>query len=414
MARQFAVARYTEDGELDGSFHSDGKVLTDFFSTDHEGANAVVVDSQDRIVVAGGAETGGRSQFALARYRVNGNRDTSFHRDGKVLTNFETDSEHAESVAIDTEDRIVVAGTADTGQPGATRFAVARYTEEGHLDGSFHPEGQVLTDFITGTGERGNAVGTDWRDNVYVAGSTRIDGRAQFALVRYGENGWHDPWFDWDGKVLTDLLSSSDEHGTALLVGWNGAIIVGGTANLDEAGRQFAVASYEYSGSLRTSFGDDGTAITDFSSAVTEELADMALIDHGEFSFDEGFVAAGTAQMPDGSRRIAVARFNFGGALDESFDRDGKVLTPLPSVNQLTVTGTAVDRCGRTVVVGSAGAQGSQRFFVVRYNPDGSLDGTFADDGVAITDFFSSPNERATDVAIDSRSRPVVVGVADV
>jgi uncharacterized delta-60 repeat protein len=421
MGKQFAIARYTEDGDLDGSFGGTGRVLTDFLSTEAELANAVVVDGEDRVVAAGRATDGGQSRFALARYTPAGELDDSFHGDGKVLTDLDTSSEGANAVTIDSQDRLVVAGTGvESGTD--TRIAVARYTDDGHLDPSFNWHGSVLTDFFWRSGERGNAVVTDWQDRVYVVGEARDDGRSEIALVRYTEGGWHDGWFDWDGKVLTDIIPSTDESGVSVLAynpsidpfygGMNpGGLFVGATANVGGAGRQFALVGYYDDGALRRRFGDEGTALVNFGSSADETLADL-----GWYARDGvgGVVAAGSARMRDGSRRIAVARVRYDGTLDETFDRDGKVLTRLPFADDLTVTGVAVDRCGRTVVTGSAEVGSSRHFFVVRYNPDGSRDRTCGDDGTVVTDFPSASNERATDVAIDSLGRVVVVGSADV
>src|SRR5262245_16153331 len=60
-------------GALDLSFGTNGTVLTDLFnngSTDL--ANAVALQPDGKIVVAGGSNSGGSFDFALARYNANG------------------------------------------------------------------------------------------------------------------------------------------------------------------------------------------------------------------------------------------------------------------------------------------------------------------------------------------------------
>lgn len=82
--RVFALARCTEGGSLDPSFGRGGKLLTDF----HAGARAVavVVGAKGKIAAAGTVRA---EDFALARYTSSGRLDGSFGRGGKVVTDFE-------------------------------------------------------------------------------------------------------------------------------------------------------------------------------------------------------------------------------------------------------------------------------------------------------------------------------------
>src|SRR5829696_4541810 len=61
---------YADPGDLDTSFSTDGKQTTDFFAG-IDGARAVVMQSDGKIVVGGFATTiDGEVDFALARYNV--------------------------------------------------------------------------------------------------------------------------------------------------------------------------------------------------------------------------------------------------------------------------------------------------------------------------------------------------------
>jgi hypothetical protein len=56
-------------GDLDPSFGTGGKVTTDFTgSTPFESVNALALQADGNLVAAGVVETGGLSDFALARY----------------------------------------------------------------------------------------------------------------------------------------------------------------------------------------------------------------------------------------------------------------------------------------------------------------------------------------------------------
>lgn len=79
----FALARLTSGGALDGSFDGDGRVETDFFTGvgSSEVATSLAIQADGRIVAGG---TGGPStqnpQFILARFNTNGSPDTASTR----------------------------------------------------------------------------------------------------------------------------------------------------------------------------------------------------------------------------------------------------------------------------------------------------------------------------------------------
>ena len=222
-SQQFALARYREDGALDLSFDADGKVLTDFRSSSREYAFGVAIDTRGRAVAAGWAQVGGLPQFALARYLDDGSLDPSFDGDGKVLTDFRSsDGEVAYAIAVDRQGRVVVAGAA------AGQIALARYTEDGSLDPSFDGDGKVLTNFASTAREDGSAIAIDARNRVVVAGSAGDNMRRRIALARYAEDGSLDPSFDGDGKVLVPAIEAQGEVASAVSITDDGDIVVGG------------------------------------------------------------------------------------------------------------------------------------------------------------------------------------------
>jgi uncharacterized delta-60 repeat protein len=139
--KDFALARYMADGSLDPGFGNDGRVTTDFGST--EMAYGAAEDPSGKIVVVGMAGNGTR--FALARYNADGALDPSFDGDGRVSTSFGSSS-YARSVTIDGNGGMLVAG--DTYQSGTGfDFTLARYNPNGSLDTTFGINGVVTSDY---------------------------------------------------------------------------------------------------------------------------------------------------------------------------------------------------------------------------------------------------------------------------
>src|SRR5262249_19564603 len=124
---RFVLARYESDGTLDNTFDSDGKVTTDF-GGDGAAAYAVAIQSDGKIVAAGYMNQGTDYNFALARYTNDGALDNTFGLGGKVTTDFGNGYESGNSVVIQSDGKIVVAGS-DGGD-----INIARYNSDGSLD----------------------------------------------------------------------------------------------------------------------------------------------------------------------------------------------------------------------------------------------------------------------------------------
>jgi len=102
------------DGDLDPTFGSAGKVMTDLAnSTDI--ANAVALQADRKIVVVGTTYKNNDytdEDFAVVRYHADGTLDTTFGVNGKVTTDFPGLAAVASSVVIQPDGKILVAGGA--------------------------------------------------------------------------------------------------------------------------------------------------------------------------------------------------------------------------------------------------------------------------------------------------------------
>lgn len=292
----FALARYNIDGGLDATFGSGGKVTTDFFSNDDE-AIAIAVLSDGRIVVVGlASDTSGVSDFAIARYNVNGSLDTSFGANGTVTTDFSGSHDVAMSLAIQSDGKVVTAGSSVNAFE--YDFALIRYNIDGSLDPAFGIGGKVITDF-SGTNDEALGVAIQ-ADNkiVAVGGSPSPTTENDFVLARYNTDGSLDSTFGVGGQVGTDFLGGYD-RATAVAIQTDQRIVVTGTAS-QNASSSFGVARYESNGTLDTNFGNGGRVTTDFS---TPAAANCLVIQS-----DNKIVAAGSAGGNFALARYKVAK----------------------------------------------------------------------------------------------------------
>ena len=169
------------DGALDPTFDADGIVTTDLTNSDV--AYSVVIQPDGKIVVAG-YTISGNQDFALARYNTNGSLDTTFDTDGKLTTDLGGNNEDvATSTALQPDGKIVVAGyTNPTG--GNYDFALARYHSNGTLDTTFDSDGKLITD-LGGPDDEAQSMALQPDGKIVVAGFSNASGIYDFAMVRY-------------------------------------------------------------------------------------------------------------------------------------------------------------------------------------------------------------------------------------
>ncbi len=151
---QFALARYTTTGILDTTFDADGIVLTPIGI--ESSINALAIQSTGEIIAAGFSD----EDFALARYTTAGILDGTFGTGGVVTTDINSTSQ-INSIVIQTTGEIVAAGSFTGGT--TTGFSLARYTTAGSLDGTFGTGGVITNATNSPSQARSLAIQTDGR-----------------------------------------------------------------------------------------------------------------------------------------------------------------------------------------------------------------------------------------------------------
>ncbi|HEY6068345.1 MAG TPA: hypothetical protein VIU81_06580 [Gaiellaceae bacterium] len=242
---------------------------------------------------------------------------------------------------------------------------------------------------------------------------------ALFVTAAAAAPGKLDPGFGNGGVAVTATAPGAGEDGqNGLAIQRNGGVVVGGSSDMGAAagGHQWRILRYTRKGDLDVSFGAGGTVLTSMSSAggFDEHIWNIALDGDGRI------VAAGDAVTATGGFDVALARFNADGTLDTSFGTAGKVTTAVgPGTRRDRAHDVAVLDDGKIVVAGFADmglGAGGRNFMLARYNPDGSLDGTFGSGGIAITRVAPGDNNdivTTNGLTIDPAGRIVVTGQAN-
>jgi uncharacterized delta-60 repeat protein len=386
-----AALSFAAPGDLDPGFGSGGKVTTPF-GTSTDNANAVIIQTDGKIIAIGSSFNGSNFDFALARYNPDGSLDTSFGTGGKVTTPIGAGSDTATAAALQPDGKIVVAG-ASLGTN--SDFALVRYNPDGTLDTSFGTGGKVVTPF--GSGNDGVSALFIQPDGKIVAAGSSDSGNSDFALIRYNINGSLDTSFGTAGKVQTDFGSSTFDAANAAVLQSNGKIVVVGYSLPTGIDRDFALARYNADGTLDTSFGTNGKVITAFGSDA-DNLYAVAVQADGKI------VAAGDSfDTSISNYTFALIRYNASGTLDTSFGVNGKVATDFSS-NDDDAFAIAIQSNGKIVAAGRGFNGTNYDFALARYNPNGSIDSSFGSGGKLLTPFGSGNDEdRAVTLQTDGK-----------
>ena len=405
----FCVARLNADGTLDTAFDGpsgsgNGKFLLPIGAgTDR--ANAVALQPDGKIVLAGYCHNGSNDDFCVARLNTDGTLDTSFDGpsgsgNGKFLLPISTSSDVAEAVAIQPDGKIVLAG--NCGNSAIPDFCVARLNPDGTLDTSFDgPSGASDGKFtfpIGTSSDRASAVALQPDGKIVVAGACFNGSNGDFCLARYLPSGALDTTFNTTGNVIA-AIGSDQDAAYALALQPDGKIVVAG-ACWNGNSNDFCLARYLPSGALDTSFNTTGTAITHIVSGNSVATA-VALQPDGKI------VAAG--HCSNGSNHdFCLARYLASGALDTSFNTTGKVITAIGLIDD-DATALALQPDGKIVAAGSCWNGSSNDFCLARYLPSGALDPSFNGSGKVIT-AIGSDHDAAFALALQPDGKIVAAG----
>lgn len=181
-------------------------------------------------------------------------------------------------------------------------------------------------------------------------------------------------------------------------------------------------------GELDTSFGVGGKVTVAFPAENAGSAGPQYTL---PFDFTPGHLEMAAA--PGGKVVVAgatkVVRYLANGKPDPTFGTGGVISVPRPPGALFVLAGVAVDSQGRVVLAGLSRPLPSNstpdpvlsKATVMRFNADGSLDQSFGNGGMVVSDFgFGAPaapggpyigaSVGLRDVAIDSGDRPVVTG----
>jgi uncharacterized delta-60 repeat protein len=340
-----ALCRFNPDGTLDPGFGSGGKVTATIGPGSSE-ADAMIIQPDGKIVIAGNAEDGNNYSSMVARFLANGALDNSFGTGGSVITLSGTNGSSANALALQPDGKILVGAQVSV---NANDMAIIRYNPDGSLDTNWNGTGKVFT-AIGSQRDQLSAVAVQTDGKVIGAGYSSFAGSDKFMMFRCNTNGTLDSTFGSFGRVVTQVGSAGVDLAYAMAFQPDRKIILAG---LSFAGTfptyegYVAVVRYNPDGTLDAGFGSNGktTIAIGFASDYAQAVAVQS----------DGKIVTGCRSQNGPLYKFAVARFSSNGTLDSGYGLGGVNHFDFGSGADENANGMAMDSLGRITMVGGAG-----------------------------------------------------------
>ena len=361
---------YAQVGGLDPTFNDSGRVVTDF-NGNSDVATDVAIQSDNKILVAGHTQYFSGSidaDFSVARYNSDGSLDQSFGTGGLVNNHFNTAGLYGQKFAVQDDGKFVIAGAVSTSL--GEDMAVARFNSDFSPDTTFGTAGLVTIHTTNVCGLSDVVIQTDGK--ILAAG---WDDNDDFIVLRLNQDGSLDTDFGNSGFARTGINNHIDVVNSILLQK-DSKIIVAGNDHPSLTQSNFMTVRYNPDGSLDTGFGSNGIVIYDVSG--NEEYANAALLQS-----DGKIVVGGFTRTGFNPGHILLVRYNTDGTLDAGFGNSGVVIAGAPSteVNSLIIQpDNKIVAAGANIAV-----QFQEEFLLARFNSNGTIDTEFGTNGYITT-----------------------------
>jgi uncharacterized delta-60 repeat protein len=379
-------------GSADTSFGSGGVVGFSLANSAADGDRDLVIQPDGKIVIVSQVRltnTFNGGVITLARCNRDGTPDTSFGNGGVVTTDISTRLDYANSVALQSDGKIVIAGVfwRNVGGKGFIQdIHIVRYNANGSLDSGFDGDGIVTA---TDIGENSwiTDIGVQPDGKILISGS---NGNS-FLLMRYNADGARDMTFDGDG-IAQDTAVGGVRAGS-MIQQPDGKIVLSGATHTNAV-----LARYLPNGALDTIFGAGG--VVNPALGISMNFPSSALQADGKIVL----IGDGRITNPNAVEMVML-RFNSNGTFDSTFDGDGIVTFNIAGAISENGLDVAIQHDGKIVVLAAIVANPTL-YPILRYLPDGSLDTGFDGDGIA----YPAPAPRASAIKLQPDGKLVTAG----
>ncbi|MEO6719634.1 MAG: T9SS type A sorting domain-containing protein [Ferruginibacter sp.] len=370
----FAIARYNEDGSPDLTFNFTGRTSADFGYIDR--ANAITMDPGGKIYVGGNSlDISFNRHFRVARFNADGQMDLTYNGGSGSVSTVGNSDDVLTNIILQIDGTIIASGHTNL-NTASYDIEIIHINEDGKIDKNFANNGLLLAGSDTQSDESSFLI-IDANGKMLTGGSsTEFVQPAifRFSCFRFNADGTPDLGFGNKG-VLQDFLPNGYYAYNALFVQADGKLLAASESN-DQNGSAIYLSRFDATGKPDNTYGQNGIKALGYESGTSFFQPDGKLLR--------------TSYSPTNNGDIVLLRYNVDGSPDAGFGSGGRVITDLGGLES---TGPVAFQADGKIIMGgfSRDAKGTD-WLIVRYNSDGSIDGSFGTSGFVRKDNMIEEN----------------------
>ncbi len=364
------IVKYLENGLIDPDFGKKGIVFTDFQLSSFESLICKVAITNEGSIVFTASSTPERGELesSIARYSADGNIDNSFGNTG--MKKYKSVAIH--SLELMGNNNILISGAKSFETSSLKSFFVSQLDQTGQEVAEFGSDGTASFDF--------NAFNTTCSyqkiqedGKILLIGNTS-ENQNIVPMLRLHPNGNLDTTFSGDGKLLADMGYNLNKN-TCINNTEDDKYLLLSIMEYDD----LLFARINQDGSLDSEFGQEGIAINLCCPDNPVSVRSVFI------QKNENFLLLGRDK-----KSIILAGILPNGELNSAFGENGIALNSYDDLNK--VSGLSVIKNGGKIIVTGEMSKDNTTlvqdtdFFIMRFNEDGSINNSFGDKGVVISD----------------------------
>ncbi|QAA82406.1 T9SS type A sorting domain-containing protein [Aequorivita sp. H23M31] len=189
---QIAAARLNADGTIDNSFGTDGTLIFNVGDW-NDFSDALALQADGKILIGGHkwiANVHQRHDLIVARLNTDGSLDTSYGNNGVATARLVDGANYASDMVLQSDEKAILIGS--TVFEGEYKMAMARFNTDGSLDATFGPAGDGMVSVENaGLEDYGRAVALQADEKIILAGHAyTLDGNnSMFVVSRFLNDG---------------------------------------------------------------------------------------------------------------------------------------------------------------------------------------------------------------------------------
>lgn len=347
------VARYTAAGALDPTFSGDGKLVVPIgFITNNTG-EAVLIQPDGRILVAGSENTMDGRRMTVVRLNANGTLHTAFGTNGRATLPSNLNGDTEALCMVRGDDGSIILGGARSDQ--FSTALMAKVDANGTEDAAFSQAANAALDSVNASVIHDLVLLPDGR--LLASGGTG----SEVFILRLLPDGNLDASFGDNGQAQVTLSSTAIVG--SMRAASDGRIVLVGNKTVGDL-RQALVVQLDSTGTLDPGFGTGGIAV--FATPENDDaFTDLVFLPNGEM------IAGGYLMDNTNDQRFLFRRLDHSGTMDPAFGTDGVLLSDLTSGSE-AVRCMALQPDGKVLVAGTVN-DAIEQFCVARYVLDSDI-----------------------------------------